>query len=887
MLHSDPLRPDSDGDALPDGFEVALGVNPLLADSDGDGAPDGLEARAGLDPTNASDGAQDSDGDGLTDAQEIRSASDRMFRDTDSDGLDDLVEVRDLGTHPGSADSDGDRIPDGVEQRNGLNPLSAGDAAQDLDGDGFTNLEESTSGSIITRAASRPAPGRWNLPFGDARAPYTANTRIDPLAIRLLWSHPPESGLASYGAPALGGDGIVVASNVATNVLHAFDSADGSSKWQRPVPRIGTPVLYRDGVYVANTTNSPARLQAYALATGNPRPGFVATVDTGHVVVVPDGDRLITNAAPRNLRSVQAATGAQVWSTELRETNFAPVYSLGARNIYVTMDSIRSAVLALDRESGRQLYALYDPAAVASANISSTLVEDDGMLYVPYGGQLTAFDVQRRRIAFRTYDEPGRWPAIFGRVIYTTTRNELRAIDATTGIVQWRWQAPEDIAFAPLITLNTAFVSGGFGSYAVDLTSHTEVWRATVGGHLTMGPDRVLYITPENGALSAFTTFADGDNDGLPDDWERGFGLDTAADDRAGDLDGDGLSNLTELRQGTAPNMADTDGDGLSDRDEVASGRALPTTPDTDSDGLDDRREIETTGTDPSAIDSDFDGLADGDEVQRYLTNPNQSDSDSDGYPDDLELQQSTDPRSNTSSPAVFSNFSLTFEDGAMPRFLRQGHDAGTGWVVSSAGARTGNRGIRTTTKTLLETAAMELRGRFAEGALEFDYRREGVTFQLEVDGRAATVTDVEQFGNEWRRYRVLLSAGLHTIRWQYIRPRSVTGDVQGSIDNVQFTATTSPNPMPTPTPDPVPAPPPTSPPKSGGGGGGGSADGLLPLLFALLGWTQLKRRRLRRQPRHTRSRNARRNAIGALTVRVCSTSPESEHALVERTHCR
>jgi hypothetical protein len=50
------------------------------------------------------------------------------------------------------------------------------------------------------------------------------------------------------------------------------------------------------------------------------------------------------------------------------------------------------------------------------------------------------------------------------------------------------------------------------------------------------------------------------------------------------------------------------------------------------------------------------------------------------------------------------------------------------------------------------------------------------------------------------------------------------------------------------PPPAPAPAPPPASPPpsgRSGGGGGGGSMDWVLGA-FALLGWAQLKRARLR-----------------------------------------
>jgi hypothetical protein len=50
---------------------------------------------------------------------------------------------------------------------------------------------------------------------------------------------------------------------------------------------------------------------------------------------------------------------------------------------------------------------------------------------------------------------------------------------------------------------------------------------------------------------------ADGDNDGLPDDWERAYGLNAGNPaDALLDTDGDGMSNLNEYRAGTLPNSA-------------------------------------------------------------------------------------------------------------------------------------------------------------------------------------------------------------------------------------------------------------------------------------------------------------------------------------------
>ena len=103
-----------------------------------------VEYRFGLgtDPSMA-----DSDGDGIDDGTEERETrTNPLLADTDGDGIDDGDELA-YGTSPTSADTDGDGISDGWERMHRLDPLDASDADLDADSDGLTNLQEARLGS--------------------------------------------------------------------------------------------------------------------------------------------------------------------------------------------------------------------------------------------------------------------------------------------------------------------------------------------------------------------------------------------------------------------------------------------------------------------------------------------------------------------------------------------------------------------------------------------------------------------------------------------------------------------------------------------------------------------------------------------------------------------
>jgi hypothetical protein len=95
----------------------------------------------------------------------------------------------------------------------------------------------------------------------------------------------------------------------------------------------------------------------------------------------------------------------------------------------------------------------------------------------------------------------------------------------------------------------------------------------------------------------------DRNHDGIPDKWEKKFGLSTRHNSALADPDHDGLNNLGEFRAHTNPRKADTNGNGINDAND-----------DQDGDGVSNQDEMQD-GTNPSNPDTNGNGVPDGQEA--------------------------------------------------------------------------------------------------------------------------------------------------------------------------------------------------------------------------------------------------------------------------------
>ena len=598
-------------------------------DDDNDGVIDAddafpLDATETLDTDNDGTGNNadtDDDNDGVADSDDAFPLDSNETLDTDNDGTGNNADT----------DDDNDRMPDTWEVSHSLNALDAADAALDADGDGFSNLQEYTSGTD---------------PNDSTSVPQTDGA--------LKWRYQTEGTI--YSSPAVADDGTVY-NGSADGYLYALN-ADGSLKWRYQTDGgiNASPSIGADGsIYIGSwdnyfyALNSDGTLK-WRYQTDDNIFASAAIADDGTLYVGSWDDYLYAFNSDGSLKW-RYLTGGNIWSSAAIATD---------GTVYI--GSADGDIYALN--SNGTLKWRY---STGGAVLSSATIGADGAVYLG--------SVDRYLYAIQS-DGSLKWRYRTNGVIYASVAiaadntlyvgsqdNNLYALTAS-GSLKWRYLSGDDIrSVAALGADGTIYVGSADNDlYALNANGSLK-WRYQSGGKVfaspALGADGTLYISSQDSYIYALNTLSEGLADSV---WPM-FGHDARHSGQSNltgiDTDGDGIPdnfdncptvsnndqlNTDDTNDGGDACDSDDDNDGTPDSDD-----AFPLDPsetlDTDNDGIGNNTDT----------DDDGDGMPDSWEGSHGLNSLDSGDAsldaDGDGFSNLQEYISSTDPNDSTSIP--------------------------------------------------------------------------------------------------------------------------------------------------------------------------------------------------------------------------------------------
>ncbi len=584
-LMSLELSPDLDGDSLEDAWETNGWI--IVVDTSGYGETRVLEMRY----VTSSPDYTDTDEDGLDDWWEWMLGTDPGSIDTDRDGLTDAEEWYRWQTSPTSVDTDGDaRGPDHdlapsatLFDYNEIYLLHTSPTLDDTDGDGRTDYEEFDQ------------PGR-NLLI--AEVPKLEVEMVDTVDVRLDVQYAEEEGDtyqygseltesttkshsdynensmnasltvgASYEVGLFGG--ATFNASLTVGYGHVWSTTDESSETMQ-------------NSYSEYTTESRTRTET--AASGSMSSG-IRLVNTGPVTYTltdfgltvrywtPGGDGGTTGDF-KTLATLVPALGAEGFT--LAPGDSTPVLQ----------------VQATDLNASRVKEFIARPNSLYLEPAFYELQNADGLNF-DYLEEVTSWRTARVEIDY------GNGTNEEYRVATNVDRNEDGSYAGITmGFVM------ENILEIPFATTNAQSLVASHPTDEQVLYSVRDLQTAGManGFWVVIGPGQSQTdfedIALHAGDQILLLYVRDEDGDGLFGAEEQHYRTD---DNSTADSDGDGLTDVFEVREGwlvnvvgkppyhvfSDPTQSDQDGDGLSDNQEKNNGTD-PAIPDTDEDGLQD-----------------------------------------------------------------------------------------------------------------------------------------------------------------------------------------------------------------------------------------------------------------------------------------------------------
>jgi hypothetical protein len=334
---------------------------------------------------------------------------------------------------------------------------------------------------------------------------------------RWVWDAPSYSGIQwTPSAITTGGGRFYVSSganwdaNNAQHELFAYSEDDGSKVWGHSFADLAfattnPPAYFNGSVFIAAGSQQSTAMFAFDASTGAQMFTSPMTSQWEHYlaptilnnVVYTDGGRYggmyAFDTVTGQLRLSNFTLGQYDGWTPAVDANFAYGYIGGALKIVDIQTGLLAASIADPNYSWNGYTTGGAPVIGAAGSVFA------GNLGNKAANAIVNFDTANKTVRWSIIGAYSGNPAYANSMLFVSNNKPfaLEAHAESDGSLLWSWVPPtESVQFVSdvLITNNLVFVSTDTNTYAVDQTTHAEVWHYAASGSLSLSANGILYI---------------------------------------------------------------------------------------------------------------------------------------------------------------------------------------------------------------------------------------------------------------------------------------------------------------------------------------------------------------------------------------------------------
>ncbi|MFZ0705003.1 MAG: PQQ-binding-like beta-propeller repeat protein [Candidatus Korobacteraceae bacterium] len=334
-------------------------------------------------------------------------------------------------------------------------------------------------------------------------------------SLTLRWSYDTPGGIF-FSSPAIANGKLYVGTG--DNNLYALNADTGALLWKYSVGNyVDSSPAVANGIVYFGTYYSDLNLYALDATTG----ALIWTYPTQSRTSSPAvaNGTLYVGSEDGSFYALNATTGALVWKAVISQyvqINSSPAVANGG----VYFGTSDGYVYALDAATGTLLWKHQ-----MGQGIFSSPAVANGVVYIGgggiYGGDLVALDAGTgtQLWTFSTQgDGIASSPAVANGIVYFGANyGNVWAVNATTGILVWRYATGDIVVSSPAVANGVVYIGSEDNSvYALDAGSGALLWSYATQNQVISSPVVVngkLYVGSEDGNMYAF---------GLPSMQEEG-----------------------------------------------------------------------------------------------------------------------------------------------------------------------------------------------------------------------------------------------------------------------------------------------------------------------------------------------------------------------------